>query len=77
MLFSIFHPLANYTFLGVFLACYYKNYNAPSTEGIEVFTPEGRGISPQFSAVNHPFMWITPPISGVWEIRDAVKTMRQ
>jgi len=30
-----------------------------------VFTPEGREISPQFSAVNHSFMWITLPISGV------------
>jgi hypothetical protein len=52
-------------------------YNAWSTEGIEVFTPEIREISPQFSAVNGSFMWITLPISGVWEISGAVKTTRQ
>lgn len=52
-------------------------YNARSTEGIEVFTPEGGEISLQFSAVNHSFMWITLPISGVWETSSAVKTTRQ
>ena len=31
-----------------------------------MFTPEGREISPQFSAVNRSFMWITLPISGEW-----------
>ncbi len=30
-----------------------------------MFTPEGREISPQFSAINRSFMRITLPISGV------------